>query len=428
MARSDSDTGWLHASLHRQWLDDQGQRLLDFSKSARIEAGFSALDDAGQLPPGASAQTIITARMTHTYALASARGLPGCRALAQHGITALSETLRDPKHGGWLPAAGDTAARKQAYVHAFVALAASTAVVTKLPGATALLEQALIPIEQHFWSEDEGVMLESFAADWTDEEDYRGANSNMHSLEMALAVADALDAPLWRSRALRIANRFVNELARSHGFRLGEHFDRQWRLLTDYHVDTPDDDLRPYGLTPGHFLEWSFLLLKLEAALEAQEGSAPSWLLESAVQLFERGVSMGWSVDGAPGMVYTVDWQDRPVIRNRPHWVMAEAIKAAWALFTRTGEDRYADWYRCFWDYADLYLVDRVNGSWHHEVDCLNRPSSRVYKGKADLYHAYQATLTGLVPLNCSVAVSLALPTHCNADSLPRESVRRRAC
>lgn len=411
MAKLHLATGWMHTPLHRQWLDDQGQRLLDFSKGAKVEAGFTALDDTGQPLAGASAQTIITARMTHAYALASARGLPGCRTLARHGVKALSEALFDPKHGGWLPAPGETSARKQAYIHAFVALAASTAMVTELPGATVLLERALVPIEQHFWSEDEGVMRESFAADWSDEENYRGANSNMHSLEMALALADALNAPLWRSRALRIADRFVNKLARSSGFRLGEHFDCRWRPLTDYHIDSPDDDLRPYGLTPGHFLEWSFLLLKLEAALIAQEGSAPDWLMESAVKLFERGVSVGWSVDGAPGMVYTVDWQDCPAVRNRPHWVMAEAIKAARALFIRTGDDLYADWYKCFWDYTDLHLVDRVNGSWHHEVDCQNKPSSRVYKGKADLYHAYQATLIGLAPLNRSVAVSLTLPT-----------------
>ena len=394
MDRSFSSVDWLKRHLHHQWLDDQGQWLLVFSKRARVEDGFAALDDKGQLS-GGSAQTIITARMTHAYAL------------ALHGVTALMNTLHDAEHGGWFPAADGRAGRKQAYVHAFVALAASTAVVTGLPGGAILLERALAPIEQHFWSEEEGVMRDSFAADWTDEEDYRGANSNMHSLEMALAVADALDAPLWRSRALRIATRFVEQLARAQDYRLAEHFDRQWRQLTDYHKDLPADDLRPYGLTPGHFLEWSFLLLKLEAALEAQDGSAPDWLLESAVKLFETGTRIGWSVDGTPGMVYTVDWQDRPVVHNRPHWVMAEAIKAAHALFVRTGDRAYADWYGDFWDYADLHLIDRVNGGWHHEVDGSGTPSSRVYQGKADLYHAYQATLTAAVPLNRSVATAL---------------------
>lgn len=406
MDRSLPGVDWLNGPLHQRWLDDQGQWLLDFSKHARVEDGFAALDDAGRLA-GGPAQTLITARMTHAYALAFARGLPGCRPLAVHGVATLSDILHDAEHGGWLPAAGDRAGRKQAYVHAFVALAASTAVVTGLPGGAALLERALTPIERHFWSEEEGVMRESFAVDWSDEEDYRGANSNMHSLEMALAVADALDAPLWRSRALRIAERFVEQLARAQGYRLAEHFDRRWRPLPDYHADRPADDLRPFGLTPGHFLEWSFLLLKLEAALKAQDGSAPAWLLESAMKLFETGTRIGWAVDGSAGMVYTVDWQDRPVVHNRPHWVMAEAIKAAHALYVRTGDAAYAGWYGRFWDYADLHLIDRVNGGWHHEVDRAGMPSARVYQGKADLYHAYQATLTALVPLHRSVAAAL---------------------
>lgn len=406
MDRSFSSVDWLKHPLHHQWLDDQGQWLLDFSKRARVKGGFAVLDDVGRIS-GGSAQTLITARMTHAYGLAFARGLPGCRPLAMHGVASLMDTLHDAEHGGWLPADDDRGGRKQAYVHAFVALAASTVAVAGLPGGEALLEQALNPIEQYFWSEEEGVMRESFAADWTDEEDYRGANSNMHSLEMALAVADALDAPLWRERALRIATRFVAQLARAQDYRLAEHFDRHWRLLTDYNKARPADDLRPYGLTPGHFLEWSFLLLKLEAALEAQDGSAPAWLLESAVKLFEAGTRIGWSVDGTPGMVYTVDWRDRPVVNNRPHWVIAEAIKAAHALFIRTGDTAYADWYGRFWDYADLNLIDRVNGGWHHEVDSSGVPSSRVYQGKADLYHAYQATLTAVVPLHRSVATAL---------------------
>lgn len=399
---------WADSPLHRRWLDEQGQRLLDFSKNARVERGFVALDDAGRRPTDAPAQTLITARMTHAYALGYLRGLPGCHALAAHGVATLTTTLRDHEHGGWLQAAGDTSGRKQAYVHAFVGLAASTAVVAGLPDAQALLAQALSTLEEHFWSDTEGVMRESFAADWSDEEAYRGANSNMHSLEMALAVADALDAPLWRDRALRIATRFVEVLARPRGYRLAEHFDRQWRPLPDYHQDQADDDLRPYGLTPGHFLKWSFLLLKLEAALDAQGERAPSWLLEAATGLFDSGTRVGWAVDGAPGMVYTVDWQDHPVVHNRPHWVIAEAIKAAHALFVRTGDVGYARWYRRFWDYADLHLIDRQKGGWHHEVDDRNRPFSRVYPGKADLYHAYQSTLTPLVPLHRSVALALA--------------------
>lgn len=407
MDESSIAASWCDKSLHRVWLDQQGQRLLDFSKNAQVEQGFVALDENGRAPKGATAQTILTARMTHAYALGYLRGLPGCLSLVEHGIASLTEALYDKEHGGWLQSAADRKSRKLAYVHAFVALAASSAFVAGIPGATILLERVLAVIEQHFWSEEEGVMRESFAFDWSDEENYRGANSNMHSVEMALAVADALNEPVWRKRAIRIASRFVHQLARSRGFRLVEHFDCQWQPLLDYNHDCQADDLRPYGLTPGHFLEWAHLLLNLEAALHAQGEQVPSWLLESAIGLFDSGTRLGWGVDGAPGIVYTVDWHDLPNVRNRPHWVMAEAIKAAHSLFVRTGDANYARWYISFWDYTDRYLIDHQLGSWHNEVNDMNQPSALIYPGKADLYHAYQATLTPMMPLSVSLATAL---------------------
>ena len=33
--------------------------------------------------------------------------------------------------------------------------------------------------------------------------------------------------------------------------------------------------------------------------------------------LFEASVNEGWTVDGADGFVYTVDWEGRPVVRER---------------------------------------------------------------------------------------------------------------
>ncbi|MDQ2781543.1 MAG: AGE family epimerase/isomerase, partial [Actinomycetota bacterium] len=33
------------------------------------------------------------------------------------------------------------------------------------------------------------------------------------------------------------------------------------------------------------------------------------------------------------------------------------------------------------------------HGSWHHELDEQNHPSSNVWEGKPDVYHAYQAML-----------------------------------
>ena len=53
-------------------------------------------------------------------------------------------------------------------------------------------------------------MRESFARDWSQEEAYRGANSNMHSTEAFLALADVTGDARWLDRALRIVERVIH--------------------------------------------------------------------------------------------------------------------------------------------------------------------------------------------------------------------------
>ncbi len=143
-------------------------------------------------------------------------------------MTALSGPLRDHEHGGWFaaPQAVDGNTGKAAYLHAFVALAASSAVVAGAPGAQALLNDAVPIIDQFFWSEEEGVMLESFARDWRGVEAYRGANSNMHATEAFLALADVTGDTRWLDRALRIVERVIHTHAAGNQFMVIEHFDR----------------------------------------------------------------------------------------------------------------------------------------------------------------------------------------------------------
>ena len=134
----------------------------------------------------------------------------------------------------------------------------------------------------------------------------------------------------------------------------------------------------------------------------------PDWLLDDARQLFHSACQHGWNADGQPGIVYTLDWDNRPVVRERLHWTLAEASAAAAALWQRTGEAEYEQWGQRFWDFIDLHLIDREHGSWHHELDPNNRPSARIWPGKPDLYHAYQATLLPRLPLAISLASALA--------------------
>ncbi|TFW43048.1 MULTISPECIES: D-mannose isomerase [Pseudomonas] len=402
-------SSWLNAPAHHAWLAAEGQRLLSFAKSSRLPDGFGNLDDKGRLAASARAETMNTARMTHSFAMAHAMGLPGYAEWVEHGVAALRGPLRDSEHGGWFaaPHAQDGNTGKAAYLHAFVALAASSAVVAGAPGAQTLLNDAIHIIDQFFWSEEEGAMLESFAQDWSGIEAYRGANSNMHATEAFLALADVTGDTRWLDRALRIVERVIHRHAADNQFMVIEHFDSRWQPVHGYNEDNPADGFRPYGITPGHGFEWARLVLHLEAARLQAGLVTPDWLVSDAKGLFASACEYAWNVDGAPGIVYTLDWQHRPVVRERLHWTHAEASAAAQALLKRTGELHYETWYRRFWEFCETHFIDRHHGSWHHELSPHNQPSCNIWGGKPDLYHAWQAVVLPALPLAPSMASAL---------------------
>ena len=400
--------GWLESPAHARWLEAEGDRLLQFSKASRHPAGgFAWLDVAGRPDLERPVELWITCRMTHVFSLGTMLGRPGCGPLADHGLKALEGRFRDEVHDGWyaaVDAGGPTGRAKSAYPHAFVVLAAASATCAGRPGARGLLDHALDVFLTRFWDPEHGMAVEEWDESFSSLDPYRGVNANMHTVEALLAAADATSDASLRDQALRIMTRVVHELGHAHDWRLPEHFDEQWTPLLDYNVDSPAHPFRPYGATIGHWLEWSRLALNLRAALGT---GAPDWLLDDAASLFEASVREGWAVDGADGFVYTVDWEGRPVVRERMHWVAAEATATATALHDATGDSAYDAWYTTWWDHVAEVFLDPELGSWHHELDPDNRPSGVVWNGKPDTYHAFQATLFPRLPLAPTLAAAL---------------------
>jgi sulfoquinovose isomerase len=403
---------WLTTPAHHRWLESETDRLLVFGEaSVDPRGGFGWLGEDGARDESHDVELWITCRMTHSYALAAILGRPGAAALVDHGIDALNGRLRDAEHGGWfaaVDASGPTKDVKEAYGHAFVILAASSAVAAGRPGASDLLDDALAVHTERFWDDDEGMSREAFARDWSEIEDYRGINANMHTVEAYMAAADITGDKSLLQRALRIAERAIHGYARANDWRLPEHFDAQWQPLMDYNESEPAHPFRPFGATIGHLLEWSRLTLQLGASLQQSGLARPDWMLEDAKELYATAVREGWNVDGAVGFVYTVDWEGRPVVRERMHWVTAEAIGAAAALWQATKLPTYAEDYRRWWDYAGQHHLDHDGGSWWHELGTDNAVSRTVWEGKADIYHALQATLIPRLPVSPALAASLA--------------------
>lgn len=398
----------LRDSDHVQWLEAEGDRLLEFSRAARHPAGgFAWLDDAGRPELDRPVELWITCRMTHVFSLGHLLGRADCAPLADHGLRALQGRFGDAAHGGWYAAVdgdGPTGREKSAYPHAFVVLAAASATLAERPGGRELLDEALDVLLTRFWDDEHGMVVEEFDESFTRLDAYRGVNANMHTVEALLEAADATGDRTLLDRALRILTRVVHDLGPRHDWRLPEHFDEAWTPLLEYNADRPADPFRPYGATIGHWLEWARLALHLRAALG---DAAPGWLLDDAVSLFDAAVREGWAADGADGFVYTVDWEGRPVVRERMHWVAAEATATAAALHAATGDPAYDAWYAAWWDHISAVFIDHELGSWRHELDPVNRPSNLVWNGKPDTYHAFQATLFPRLPLTPTLPAAL---------------------
>jgi len=386
-------------------LDAHAASLVALARNAvHPDGGFGWLDPDNHVVAERPVETWIHSRMTHVAALGVLGGDESLRPLLDVGYDGLVRRLRDADHGGWLPAVGGvgiyeaTDTTKVAYAHAFVILAAASLTKAGHPGGRHLLDEALSVFDRYFFDPDAGLAREQYDRAWTTCEGYRGVNANMHTVEAYLAAGEVLGDAALTDRAVGIIERVIHGFARDADWRLPEHFDASWNVELDYNIDEPAHPFRPYGVTIGHLLEWSRLTLNARNALLARGEEPPAWMLDDAASLYEASKTRGWSVDGAAGFVYTTNFSDAPVVRERLHWVCCEAIAAAWALYEASGDEKYRADYDEYWAYALEHLVDHERGGWIHELSPTNEPSELVWWGKPDLYHAYQATLVPLLP------------------------------
>lgn len=398
----------LNTGENRSFLAELRQNLLNFGRRFPSPGGSSYyLGDDGTPWPDRGRETWITSRMAHVYSIGTLLGDAQAAPLADAALKGLRGELHDGAHGGWyagLNADGSVMPTKQCYAHAFVMLAASSALLAGRPGARELLDDALAVYDLRFWDEEEGLSRDTWDTDFTALDHYRGLNANMHSVEAFLAVADATGDKTYRLRAGRIIDR-VLDWARESGWRIPEHFSSDWVPQLELNRERPDDPFKPYGATPGHGIEWARLITQW-ALSSGREQAAP--YVEAAENLYITAVGDAWNADRAPGLVYTTDWTGKPVVHDRMHWTLAEAINTSAVLYQTTGRQRYADDFAMFMAYLDEFVLDHENGSWFHQLDRNNQLIGTVWPGKSDLYHAFQATLIPYLPADVSIAAAVS--------------------
>lgn len=392
------------------FLQEIGSGLLKFGHGFPSPGGSSwYLGDDGTPWTNRSRETWITCRMAHVYSIGVLLGHEGSQRLADAALKGLGNELKDKKNGGWyagLTPDNKILPGKQCYAHAFVILAACSAYLAGRPGAQELLEEALELYDRRFWDEEQGLACDTWNTEFTVLDDYRGINANMHTVEAFLAAADATGKEQYRERAGRIIRRVLG-WARENGWRIPEHYTKDWEPDLEKNREKPHDPFKPYGATPGHGIEWARLIIQWALSMYREDIQNAQPYIEAAENLFNRAVDDAWNADGAPGIVYTTDWKGNPCVHDRMHWTLAEAVNTSAVLYRVTKKVCYAEVYAEFMEYLDEKVLDHVNGSWFHQLDRNNQPIGTVWPGKSDLYHALQAVLIPYSRVDLSIACAV---------------------
>ncbi|HIR76812.1 MAG TPA: AGE family epimerase/isomerase [Candidatus Choladousia intestinipullorum] len=395
---------------NKKFMEEVRKDLFDFGRKFPSPGGSAYyLGDDGTPWKEKNRETYVTCRMAHVYSMAHFLGYDGSLELVDAALRGLTGELHDAKNGGWyagLTEQNEIVPTKQCYAHAFVILAATSGILAGREGAEELLKDALEQYDLRFWNEEEGLSCDTWNTEFTVMDDYRGLNANMHTVEAFLAAADVTGDEKYRVRSGRIIDRVIG-WAKNNNWRIPEHYTKNWMPDLECNKDRPDDPFKPYGATPGHGIEWSRLITQwaLSSYREDKEGAAS--YIEAAENLFNRAISDAWNADGAPGIAYTTDWSGHPVVHDRMHWTLAEAINTSAVLYRVTGSQKYADDYAEFMKYLDEKVLDHVNGSWFHQMDRDNHVIGTVWPGKNDLYHAVQATLIPYYAADVSIALAV---------------------
>ena len=401
---------------NKKFLEDVRNGLLKFGHAFPSPGGGSYyLGDDGTPWKDRNRETWITSRMAHVYSIGTFLGHEGSEELADAALKGLRGELHDDVNGGWyagLTANNEIVPTKQCYAHAFVILAASSGVLAGRPGAQELLDEALKTYDLRFWNEEEGLSCDTWNTEFTVLDDYRGLNANMHTVEAFLAAADVTGDEKYRIRAGRIIDH-VTGWAKENNWRIPEHFSKDWAADLECNKERPDDPFKPYGATPGHGIEWARLITQwaLSFYRTTKEKAIP--YISMAESLYNRAIEDAWFADGAPGICYTTDWEGKPVVHDRMHWTLAEAINTSAVLWHVTKNQKYADDYAQFMQYLDEKVLDHVHGSWFHQLDQNNELLTTVWPGKSDLYHATQSTLIPYYAPDLSIAPAVKWGKTC---------------
>ena len=345
------------------FLNDHLSKTLAFYEDIVVDPKggfFHSFEDDGRIYDHGLKHLVSSCRFIFDYALAyRERGEERHRQKAEHGLAYLESAHRQANGSyAWQIRDGKTIeGQVMAYGHAFVMICSAFAVEAGIEKAKGTLDDIWTFMETYFWDEKSGAYADEYDKDLAVLSPYRGQNANMHSYEGCIAAYRATSEARYLERAEALAHKFTVELAELSGGMIWEHYDSAWTPDLEYNKDKPNDLFKPWGIQPGHLVEWARLLLMLEAI------RPKPWYLDRAKSLYENAIKHGRDEEYG-GLIYGFAPDGSICAREKYYWVHSESAATAWRLYRRTSEEKYRQEYNEIWRYSWDNLIDHDHGAW----------------------------------------------------------------
>lgn len=359
---------------------------------------YHFFEDDGTVYNATTRHLVSSTRFVFTYARAWRQfGDPAYLDQVRRGVRFLREAHRNSTTGAYAwqlewqdGRATVTDADNHCYGLAFVLLAYSHALMAGVEDARPWVHETVELMETHFWEPEHGLYADQASADWRVVDPYRGQNANMHACEALIAAYQATGEQVFLRRAETLAwNITQRQASRANGL-IWEHYHADWSVDWDFNLHDKANLFRPWGYQPGHFTEWSKLLVELERHGDVLARD-PAWLLPTAEALFDVALARAW--DATHGGIHYGFAPDGSICdADKYFWVQAESLAAAALLAKRTGKQAYWDHYQRIWEYSWTHFVDHDQGAWYRILAADNSKLSthKSPAGKVD-YHTMGA-------------------------------------
>ena len=303
-----------------------------------------------------------------------------CGEAARSGVDFLLKHFWDEGQGGYYwqvdrkgqPRDDD----KATYGHAFAILALSE--YTRAFGDARALDMAkrtFDVLEKHAYDPVGGGYRSRFSRDWSDPEEMRSQNPQMHLVEALLALYEVSHDETYLDRAAELCHLMNDKL-----------FDHEHGCLPEFFQDDWSDapDRREGPVQPGHQMEWAWLLLRVYAY------RPDAVFLERAGQMVSFAWKHGW--DQKFGGYYT-DLHRSGEVKNsrKSFWQQCEGVMAPLWLWGHTREEEHWGAFELSAEYCFEHFVDWEFGGWFGGLsrDNTARDGHKGGAWKAD-YHMVQ--------------------------------------